>query len=68
MPKKNAKHAAETRKTMLKKLSDPHDKDDPRWVEAILGHVDVRLAKKETAKSHRQTQKKVGRNRRKKEF
>ena len=61
--KKNLKHAIEKRKTMLKKLSDPNDKDDPRWVQAFLGHAEVRIARKEKAKSHRQSQRKVGRRR-----
>ncbi len=64
IPRKNAKHAVEKRKTMLKKLGDPHDKDDPRWAKAYLRHAEVRLARKEKAKVHRQTQMKVGQNRR----
>jgi hypothetical protein len=67
MPKKDSKHAIATRQRLLKKLSDPADKDDPRWVRAFLGHADARLARKEKAKSHRKEQKKVGRNRKPKQ-
>ena len=63
--KKDLKHAVARRETTLKKLSNPNDTDDPRWLRAALGHIDARIAKKEKAKRHRQTQKVVGHKRRK---
>ena len=62
--KKDLKHAKAKRETMLKKLSNPSDPDDPRWVRAYLGHAEARIARKEKALRHRLTQKKVGTNRR----
>ena len=63
--KKDMKHAIARRETTLKKLSNPNDADDPRWLKAALGHIDARIVKKENAKPHRQSQKVVGHKRRK---
>ena len=62
-PKKTAKHAVAKRQTMLRKLGDPNDKDDPRWVKCWLLAAEVRLARKEKAKDHRRVQSLVGRHR-----
>ena len=61
--KKDSKHALSFRKTVLRKLNDPNNTDDPNWLKATLDHIDARLKKKEVAKAHKRTQKKIGRQR-----
>jgi hypothetical protein len=43
--------------TLLRKLADPKDADDPRWVRRMLGRVEVSQAKTERAMEHKEQQK-----------
>lgn len=56
-----------SRAKLLKKLSDPKDMDDPKWVCQWLARVEVTLAKKEKAKSQKQIEKKSGQRKPRKE-
>jgi hypothetical protein len=55
---------AESRTSKLRKLSDPKDKDDPRWVKRLVEHLEIEIAKKQKATQHKQEQRSVGGNRR----
>jgi hypothetical protein len=46
------------RGTLLKKLNDPNDKDDPRWVARRLAANGAVIAKKEKAREQKQRDKK----------
>jgi hypothetical protein len=61
------KRLEEYRKSKLRKLSDPKDKDDPRWVKRLVDRIEIEIAKKQTAIQHKQQQRSVGRNRRPKQ-
>jgi hypothetical protein len=49
-----------------RKLADPKDKDDPRWVKAGLRTMDALIEKKERSLEHKQTQRKARKNQRRK--
>jgi hypothetical protein len=48
------------RVTLLKKVNDPNDKDDPRWVTRRLAAFEAVIAKKEKSKAQKQRDKKPG--------
>ncbi|HTM53731.1 MAG TPA: hypothetical protein VL175_06855 [Pirellulales bacterium] len=50
----------QSRAKLLKKLSDPNDKDDPKWVGRWAARVEANIAKKEKGKSQKQSEKKGG--------
>jgi hypothetical protein len=54
------------RETLLKKLADPNDQDDPRWLSHRLAAVDAFAAKKEKARAQKQRERKRGSARRNK--
>lgn len=62
--RRRLKRLKETKNAKSRKLSDPKDKDDPRWVKRRLDRLDQAIAKKEKSAEHKREQRKVGRNRR----
>ncbi len=56
------------RVSLLKKLSDPNDKDDPRWVARRLAANEAVIVKKEKAKEQKQRDNKRGPTRRPKKI
>ena len=49
----------QTRAKLLRKLSDPNDKDDAKWVGRWAARVESNITKKEKAKSQKQSEKKA---------
>jgi hypothetical protein len=64
MARRLKKRLEERKKAQLRKLSNPKDKDDPRWVKHFVNRLDKEIAKKEKRAEHKQEQRKVRRNRR----
>ena len=62
--KKDLRHAKSRRESLLKKIRDPHDKDDPDWVKKALDNIEKRIVRKKKAITHRQSQLKIGARRR----
>lgn len=56
---RNETNAEQTRKRLQRKLVDPKDSDDPRWVRRILESFEKRIARKEKAHLHKQQQRRV---------
>jgi len=57
------KQGQAVRKRILRKLANPKDGDDPRWLKHRLAYVEKRIVKKERAAQHKQQQRRVGKNR-----